>query len=167
MTLQDLTLQLVDSNAMPWPDVFEKHLQSRAPPAKKARTRAQHRSSSPSSAIGTPVPFRFDSHRFDGVGHDKDESFCAAGWLNPLPPQNGIPGWQRMTMMKYFVDEDTGELDDVALWAYEGVVLPGGQVMLGRWWSPADGTGRNQYSGPFILWNVDGPRLQDLDAEDD
>ena len=64
--------------------------------------------------------------------------FFASGWLNPLPPQNDIPGWQRMTMMKYFVD-DNGEYDKDALWAYEGVVLPGGKIILGRWWSPSEG----------------------------
>ena len=69
------------------------------------------------------------------------------GWLNPLPPQQGIPGWQRMTMMKYFVeDEDTtspyAALND-SLWAYEGVVLPGGMIIVGRWWHPAS-NGRDQ-----------------------
>lgn len=71
--------------------------------------------------------------------------FYSSGWLNPLPPQQGIPGWQRMTMMKYFVDED-GHWDDEALWAYEGVVFPGGQIMLGRWWSPEDHTRPEQAS---------------------
>jgi hypothetical protein len=34
--------------------------------------------------------------------------------------------------MKHFM-EDYDTLDD-DLWAYEGVVLPGGRTMLGRWW---------------------------------
>jgi hypothetical protein len=42
-----------------------------------------------------------------------------------------------MTMMKYYVDDD-GEIDMEALWAYEGVVLPGNRIVLGRWWSPDD-----------------------------
>ncbi len=40
-------------------------------------------------------------------------------------------------------------------WAYEGVVLPGGMIMLGRWWSPMDDTGLKRCMGPFIFWNVD------------
>lgn len=63
-----------------------------------------------------------------------------------------------MTMMKFFQDE-VGHVDIDALWAYEGVVLPGDQIIVGRWWSPEglDADSRaNMYSGPFILWNVDG-----------
>jgi len=48
-------------------------------------------------------------------------------------------------MMKYFIDEN-GVWDDEALWAYEGVVLPGGQIILGRWWSPEDYTHPEQVS---------------------
>lgn len=57
-----------------------------------------------------------------------------------------------MTMMKYWKDEH-GVMDFNSLWAYEGVVLPGGMVMLGRWWHPSDDG--DEYSGPFIFWNVD------------
>lgn len=55
-------------------------------------------------------------------------------------------------------------IDPDALWAYEGVVLPGGQVIVGRWWS-ADATHdrENMYSGPFILWNTEaGARLEEV-----
>jgi len=79
--------------------------------------------------------------------------YYSAGYLNPLPPQEGIPGWQRMTMMKYFITPD-GAFDADALWAYEGVVLPGGQIIVGRWWSPEEDSS-DLYSGPFIFWNVD------------
>ena len=27
---------------------------------------------------------------------------------------------------------------DNAIWAYEGIVLPGGKIMVGRWWNPID-----------------------------
>ena len=33
--------------------------------------------------------------------------------------------------MKHF---DQEEIDGDELWAYEGVVLPGGRLILGRWW---------------------------------
>jgi hypothetical protein len=87
---------------------------------------------------------------FEGIGFD-EEDFHASGWLNPLPPQRGVPGWQRLTMMKYFRD-DHGLVDDSVLWAYEGVVLPGGQVIVGRWWSPEDVPEGSKYSGPIIMW---------------
>lgn len=58
-------------------------------------------------------------------------------------------------MMKYYEDEETRVVAREGLWCYEGVVLPGDKVVLGRWWSPDDGVGEGQYSGPFLLWNVD------------
>jgi hypothetical protein len=57
----------------------------------------------------------------------------ALGWLNTLPPQGGIPGWQRITFMKHFT-QDYDHPNEDNLWAYEGVVLPGGRIILGRWW---------------------------------
>lgn len=97
------------------------------------------------------------SRRLEGAGYD-DEDFFSAGWINPLPAQHNIPGFKRLTMMKFFQDEN-GLVDIDALWAYEGVVLPGDQIIVGRWWSPDDASAngrRSMYSGPFILWNVDG-----------
>lgn len=40
-------------------------------------------------------------------------------------------------LRKYYIDEDDRHtpLFD-SLWAYEGVVLPGGMIILGRWWFP-------------------------------
>jgi hypothetical protein len=95
---------------------------------------------------------------FEGVGFD-DEKFYMAGFTYPLPAQQGVPGWHRIVMMKYFMDEDTGSYEHDALWAYEGIILPGGQLIVGRWWAPEDpvdaATHDNVYSGPFIFWNID------------
>lgn len=73
--------------------------------------------------------------QFTGKGVDLDDDFEAIGWLNPLPDQHGIPGWQRITWMKHF-EEDLKQVgpEPDNLWAYEGVVLPGGRIILGRWW---------------------------------
>ena len=151
---QDMMLEVLpEGSEVNWPPAFEQVLRSLTPPKETAKTRAQKRSSTPDEV----AQFKPLSFQFEGEGCDVAEQFFAAGWLNPLPPQQGIPGWQRMTMMKYFESEDTGEIDTDALWAYEGVVLPGGQIILGRWWSPTEGTGEEMYSGPFILWCVDGP----------
>lgn len=57
-------------------------------------------------------------------------------------------------------------IEDDDMWAYEGVVVPGGQIIVGRFWRPLqdqpdrgvgeeayEGTGL--YSGPFMFWCVD------------
>lgn len=50
-------------------------------------------------------------------------------------------------------------------WAYEGVVLPGGMIMLGRWWSPMDDNRADRLSiGPFIFWNVPDEKAIDFRA---
>lgn len=89
-------------------------------------------------------------------------------------------------MMKFFapdsLDPDTrysmAETAEAALdvgveglWAYEGVVLPGGNLIVGRWWSPGTGDGLGLeapgnhaqgdddnggvYGGPFLWWCID------------
>lgn len=109
-----------------WPNLFENVLRSRVlPPAGNTVTRAQR------SAHGANAARDFSAKavRFQGEGTDDNEDFRIDGWLNPLPPQHGIPGWKRMTMMKYFESEEDG-IDVAALWAYEGVMLPGGKIMV-------------------------------------
>ena len=133
--------------------------------------------------LPAPKPGR-DYLMFNGSGHDAEDFHCL-GNIHALPPQFGIPGWQRITMMKYFgpapaspsssapsspnpfsgapddihfgegLEWDSTGVDD-GCWAYEGVVLPGGKIILGRWWSPLDETGEREWTGPFIFWNVSG-----------
>ncbi|OJD37688.1 uncharacterized protein BKCO1_60004 [Diplodia corticola] len=145
--IQTMNITFPDSTNFHWPDVFEHHLKSITSNDQPPRTRAQRRS-------GEDFQFQRFNQRFQAVGYD-DEDFDAAGWLNELPNQHGISGWKRMTMMKYFEDGNGG-WDSNALWAYEGVVLPGGRIMLGRWWSPESPVpNREVYTGPFIFWNTD------------
>ncbi|GAB7350915.1 hypothetical protein MBLNU459_g1427t1 [Dothideomycetes sp. NU459] len=154
---QSLCLSAGDAG-MPWPPTFERVLKSLTKPIIRAKTRAQKRAlggCGGTSPIGEPVAFRFQ-----GQGEDNAEPFLASGWMNPLPPQHGVPGWMRMTMMKYFVDEH-GAIDMDSLWAYEGVVLPGGMIAVGRWWHPIPGEPADEYTGPFILWNVDGSETEE------
>ncbi|MCJ1238009.1 hypothetical protein MMC14_005996 [Varicellaria rhodocarpa] len=47
---------------------------------------------------------------------------------------------------------DFKEALDNQVWCYEGVVLPGGMIMLGRWWGPL---GQIE-TGPWIAWRVGG-----------
>ena len=44
-------------------------------------------------------------------------------------------------------------------WAYEGVVLPGGMIMLGRWWSPID----DLETGPWMYWRRSDRAVWDED----
>jgi hypothetical protein len=106
------------------------------------------------AALGPERPEDLKSHYYEVQGWD-DETFWATGWINQLPTQKCIPGFKRMVMMKYFITA-SGGIDHDALWAYEGVVLPGNQVIVGRWWSPSNPIMPSKvYSGPFILWNTD------------
>jgi hypothetical protein len=77
------------------------------------------------------------------------------GRAHGLPQQQGIPGFQRISMIKFYPLE--GEYDPANVWAYEGCVLPGGRIIVGRWWDLS--TNSNDpaeiYGGPFIWWNVD------------
>lgn len=125
------------------------------------------------------------SFRFKGEGDDDPDHFYASGWLNPLPPQPAncdIPGWHRITFMKHFFDDDDQLGEE--LWAYEGVVLPGGQIILGRWWwvtePPKEDVSSiskpnyilyvtdnaKAYSGPFIFWNVDSYHFNEGNSSD-
>jgi len=163
----DLQLEMIPKHKMKWPEAFERHLHSLtpSPPASPSgvRTRAQKRGGgggTPEDLTGLePQPFRFEG------GGEGDDAFHATGWAQPLPKQQGIPGWQRLTMMKYFVN------DQSELWAYEGVVLPGGKIIVGRWWNPLR-SDEEAYSGPFIFWCVDGAagyecRFQDGEEHED
>lgn len=157
---QTLRLDFPQDRNQPWPADFEKILRARSAPIQRGKTRAQARGvGSGGAPQGEPLAIRFQ-----GTGNDASAPFLASGWLNPLPPQQGIPGWQRLTMMKYYVDDEE-ETSPVAalrdsLWAYEGVVLPGGMIVLGRWWHPVPGRQDDEYSGPFILWNVDASEVE-------
>lgn len=147
---QNLELEKVDEGRETWPPAFEDYLQALEEPKKRMRAEPQSRGSNSGPEIESP------SFRFGGFGEDAKEGFLVDGWLNTLPRQSGIPGWQRLTMMKYWADE-FGNVDYNVLWAYEGIVLPGGKIVVGRWWCPI-GT-EFRYSGPFILWCVDTPAL--------
>lgn len=118
----------LDNESVKWPRMFENFLHSvgnTAEPPQKTQGRSK-----PKVSTGDP---KMKNIQFMGQGEDLEDDFNALGWLNPLPPQQGIPGWMRITFMKHFMDDlDSEEQDN--LWAYEGVVLPGGRIILGRWW---------------------------------
>lgn len=81
------------------------------------------------------------------------------GCLQPMPPQQGVHGFQRFTFMKFYTKLDENKqpvYDPNQVWAYEGCVLPGGKIIIGRWFDHSrapDDVSRS--SGPFIWWNVE------------
>ena len=156
-----------------------------------------------------------DYLQFSGSGTDAEEFHCN-GIVHAIPRQHDIPGWHRVSMMKYFDPLSTpssqsssasstsdgtfgpisppssntssssssgsdnsqshhhgigvpayhhsggddlfanDEVDiNAGCWAYEGVVLPGGMIILGRWWSPMDQDRERRCMGPFIFWNIE------------
>ncbi|KAH8808612.1 hypothetical protein F5884DRAFT_858140 [Xylogone sp. PMI_703] len=76
------------------------------------------------------------------------------GCIHEIPPQQGIPGFQRIAMLKFFPDAN-GIYDPEQVWGYEGVVLPGNRIIVGRWWDIYNVT--SSYCGPFIFWNIFSP----------
>ncbi|KAH7414389.1 hypothetical protein DE146DRAFT_763127 [Phaeosphaeria sp. MPI-PUGE-AT-0046c] len=151
--IQSLELEFVSGAPLQWPGLFEDRLQSLRNARPQVKAQGRTRPSKTADACGSAADA--GSIQFSGKGVDLDDDFKAIGWLNPLPDQHGVPGWQRITFMKHFVD-DFDQMEQDNLWAYEGVVLPGGRIILGRWWYASDEVDMNQdYNGPFILWAVD------------
>jgi hypothetical protein len=121
-----------DMSAAKWPDAAEERLHSHRETLFD-QTRAQHTKRSKTDPNGEASR----NIHITGFGEDGDDFFFMTGWLNPLPDQYGIPGWQRITLMKHF-QEELDLTDSENHWAYEGVVLPGGRIIVGRWWYASD-----------------------------
>lgn len=139
-----MELSFTDGKELHWPKEFEDRLQSQRP-TMGPQTRAQRRATKrPDVAI-----------RVQGGGIDAGDEFFASGWLNPLAPQQSIPGWQRITFMKHF-NPDLLHMHNDELWAYEGVVVPGGRLIVGRWWwASGEPTDHNYVSeSPFASRNI-------------
>jgi len=121
-----------DTSKAHWPEDAEQRLRSKRETLFD-QTRAQHSKRSKMDPDGETSK----NIHITGWGEDKDDFFYMSGWLNPLPDQSGIPGWQRITLLKHFQEEiDLTQQENH--WGYEGVVLPGGRIILGRWWYASD-----------------------------
>ncbi|MCJ1373186.1 hypothetical protein MMC20_004413 [Loxospora ochrophaea] len=157
-------LKLDFSNSLTWPPNLEQLLNS------LPSSLVVHQNRGLPVTTSAPPPVKdVDYAIFTGIGKDCDLFHCV-GVLHPLPPQLGISGWQRITFLKVYdstlVDAgfhpDEADLTRIPLnliedgyWAYEGAVLPGGNMMLGRWWYPdPDVDPTRTYSGPFMHWHV-------------
>ena len=110
------------------------------------------------------------------VGSGDDSINLARGFVETVEtPQGGFPGWRRVCFALYEThhgypglqeDHIEGSSDQAPLSAqepwppfdletdfvwihgYEGLVLPGGQIMVGQWVDMVDTRAR----GPFIFW---------------
>ncbi|RMJ28318.1 hypothetical protein PHISP_00795 [Aspergillus sp. HF37] len=109
-----------------------------------------------------------------------DEPRLVRGFMEPVPlPQGGFPGWNRICFAIYkanreiFPVYDTGEgegtedgtlvfpneaclptdfqLDFHSIRLYEGMMLPGGRIIVGRYVDMLDAEERG---GPFIFWDI-------------
>jgi len=101
------------------------------------------------------------SQSFDG--RDRADVLTASHLVMKFPKPAPIHGSSFLEGVK-----SVNILDEKS-WAYEGVVLPGGKIMVGRWWAalenrvdPADlepGEDVSWYerltTGPFMFWCVD------------
>jgi hypothetical protein len=110
-------------------------------------------------------------------------SYLVRGFMEPVPsPQGGIPGWTRICFAIYDANRDFLKLassdgddengDDKALspdedwppidlrmdfhwiFGYEGVMLPGGRMILGQWLDMARADEEQCSRGPFIFWDM-------------
>lgn len=162
-TFESLEIDFTQADLPHWPEAFDNFLGSYP------------------QGIATPTASR-DYIQFAGTRH-KDEISNCSGVIHAIPPQHGIPGWQRVTMMtklaryspvvtnlpdyqftqpkaasgKGFMLYSEGDTEDRIVdetcWAYEGVILPGGMIMLGHWWSPMAQYGMSG-TGPWIFWKT-------------
>lgn len=78
------------------------------------------------------------------------------GRIHAVSNQDEFHGWQRVCIIACFENKHK-EFDPLDVWVYEGVVLPGGRVIIGRWMQPTIDPldPKSRESGPFLFWNVD------------
>ncbi|KAI1910943.1 hypothetical protein LOZ12_004164 [Ophidiomyces ophidiicola] len=119
-----------------------------------------------------PCVTTFNRHYIYGrqyIAGEEDDYYCITGMVEYLPGrQGGFPEWRRVCFVIFEPTEEEQELrqelgrgekwepqswDDFE-WAsgYEGVLIPGGRIMLGRW---KDMLSTCEWEGgPFLLWEI-------------
>ena len=118
-----------------------------------------------------------------GYGYDGDSHhrFEIVGNVYALPEQGSIPGWQHISYLKFYPIGDRGKdfgwlqyttLGEVrdggcVLLAYEGIILPGNRVMVGRWFrpegprpEPTDDWEWQCDAGPEMIWCIDENEIE-------
>ena len=165
---QKLSLDFRPENQSPdpWPASFERHLNS-IPSATLAHVLkhdpALSRFNGASIEKGEQLPFPSplpepvlgeDYAQFRGSGFDS-AAYTVRGHVHLLahhaerkslvptfPCQrltlDKVPGWRRISFMKYRGPEPDEVREGQDIWAFEGVILSGGNVMFGRYWDPTE-----------------------------
>jgi hypothetical protein len=130
-----------------WPEQFETLLKTNTYP-EQLNIEQRTRSWSPKKKQKFPLKTFYGSSK--GI---KPAHFY--GRIRGLPEQQGIPGFQSLKMIKFYHNSN-GERDPGQLWGYEGCILPGGGIIVGRWWDMTNQSPNavDVLSGPFIWWNV-------------
>jgi hypothetical protein len=112
----------------------------------------------------TEREYNLEVKDFFGLGFN-GTNYHLHGRLHVLPPQHGIPGFQRVTMVKYMLGPNSASDPEQPIkeWAYEGLVTPGNTFMVGRWWDLLGPNlyDRQPYCGPFIFWNVERTKVDE------
>ena len=113
--------------------------------------KAQGDSSSPPSASSSGTTTPYNNSPISSQSSISPSSTTTSGnW----PYTVDKPG--SFTPVNTFSQTDYESMDvNNGCWAYEGVVLPGRKIMLGRWWSPVQDSDEMTCIGPFIFWEVD------------
>lgn len=145
-----------------WPASFDhyhdtNHYKEDEPSRRRWALRRQNMKDPEVDFIKYPIKSFFGSSR-----GRKDDHFY--GRLHGIPPQAGIPGFQRITIFKFYPDNND-MFDPSSMWVYEGCVLPGNRIIVGRWWwvSPDEDLADHEIpSGPFLFWNVDESTAEPL-----
>jgi len=147
---QDVTL-FFDESRFPssaWPNELEQFIES-DPYTGGLQAGTQSVPRSLRSSSSQPILQRYPIKSFFGTTREVHRPGHFYGRIHALPPQHGIPGFQRVCFIMLQPDHKNNR------WGYEGCVFPGGNIIIGRWWDATNpGTEERVYSGPFILWKV-------------
>lgn len=156
--LQDIALFFNEAtfSSDAWPRSFESLVQT-DPYQDEAEASPQQSRRTRSSGSLPPPPKKYPMKSFYGACSSDNSHFF--GRIHGLPPQQGIPGFQRISAVRFSPSEEDHEsFDPQQIWGYEGCVLPGGRIIVGRWWHLTPGFEPepiDRYSGPFVWWNID------------
>ncbi|KAL6717972.1 hypothetical protein ACLMJK_004057 [Lecanora helva] len=141
-------------NIKPWPANFESALNGMPPAALCKKVNELLNPPQPPVTISK----RGNHYQQSSGSVNGSDGFRCQGILHPLPPQYGLPGWQRISMMQYTSPSSqniTNNIDLDDCFCFEGVVLPGGKIMVvGRYWETVQDRVRFSHMGPFIYWEI-------------
>lgn len=85
---------------------------------------------------------------FTGTGRDFSDFTVISGKMTPLPSppeMSSITGWKKVLFIKDYRSHR---------WVYEGIMLPGNNMILGHWRSRMNDYSFRSRHGPFILWSA-------------